>query len=159
MKKLILFLALVLGAGLMSLSTATFAAERASAEEAQKFVKNAVAYLKKHGAQKAFADFADTGNAQFHDRDLYLFVYDFNGYNVAHGNNPKMVGKDLLELRDVNGKPIIRGFIEAVKDNESGWVEYMWPNPITKVIEYKSGYVERVGDLIVGTGIYKPVKK
>jgi hypothetical protein len=88
------------------ISTPSFAeSERATAEEAVKFVKFSVAYLKKHGQKKAFADFADTTNRQFHDRDLYLFVYDFKGNNVAHGNNPKMVGKNLLELRDADGTP------------------------------------------------------
>jgi cytochrome c len=153
-------IAVALGlAALACCAPAAARTERASAEEAVRFVKNAVAYLKKNGSKKAFADFADTRNTQFHDRDLYLFVYDFNGVNVAHGNNPKMVGKNLLELKDADGKPIIRTFIEVAGKNGSGWVEYMWPNPVTKAIEHKSSYIERVGDLIIGAGIYKPVGK
>ncbi|CAN5178439.1 hypothetical protein BH11PSE11_BH11PSE11_18890 [soil metagenome] len=139
--------------------TAALAADRATAEEATAMVKNAIAHMKKQGNEKAFADFADTRNLKWHDRDLYLFVYDFKGMNVAHGNNPKMPGKNLLELKDADGKPIIRSFIEVTEAKGSGWVDYMWPNPVTKAIEIKTSYVERTGDLIVGAGIYKPASK
>jgi cytochrome c len=157
MKKITMAVSLCVAA--LAWSLPAVCAERANAGEAVRFVKNAVSYLKKHGEKKAFADFADTKNAQFHDRDLYLFVYDFNGVNVAHGNNPKMVGKNLLELKDADGKPIIRSFIDVASKKDSGWVEYMWPNPVTKAIEHKSSYIERVGGLIIGAGIYKPVEK
>jgi cytochrome c len=158
MEKLIA--AIVLGLSTLTFSTSAGAgSERATSQEAVRFVKNAVAYLKKHGEKKAFADFADVPNKQFHDRDLYLFVYDFNGNNVAHGNNPKMVGKNLLDLKDADGKPIIRSFIEVANTKGSGWVEYMWPNPVTKAIEHKSSYIEKVDNLIIGAGIYKPVAK
>jgi signal transduction histidine kinase len=157
MRKLIQAMVLCIGGLAFSVSAADV--ERANSEEAVRFVKNAVAYLKKNGETKAFADFADIKNAQFHDRDLYLFVYDFKGINVAHGNNPKMVGKNLLEMKDADGTPIIRSFIEVAGTKGSGWVDYMWPNPVTKAIENKSSYIERVGDLIIGAGIYRPVKK
>jgi cytochrome c len=151
--------AVALCASAMVLCIPAMGAERATAKEAQAFVKNAVAYLKKHGEKKAFADFADIKNAQFHDRDLYLFVYDLNGVNVAHGNNPKMVGKNLREMKDADGTPIIKTFIDVANVKGSGWVDYMWPNPVTKVIEHKSSYIERVGNLIIGAGIYRPVPK
>ncbi len=154
-----LIASIALGLAVLTWSAPAASGERATADEAVRFVKNAVAYLKKNGSKKAFADFSDTKNAQFHDRDLYLFVYDFNGVNVCHGNNPKMVGKNLRELKDADGKPIIRSFIDLASAKQSGWVEYMWPNPVTKAIEHKSSYIERVDGLIIGAGIYKPVKK
>lgn len=131
------------------------AADRGSAEEAVAMVNKAATYLKENGKDKAFAEFSNTGNKQFHDRDLYIYVYDMNGICVSHGNNPKMVGKDLLDMKDNNGKAIIRGFIDVANTKGKGWVDYKWPNPVTKAVESKSGYVEKVGDLIVGSGIYK----
>lgn len=127
-----------------------------SADEAVAMVKRAVAHMKKAGKAKAFADFADPANTQFHDRDLYIFVYDMDGTAVAHGNNPKMVGKNLVDMKDIDGKFIIRGFIDVAKSKGSGWVDYKWPNPVTKNVEAKSSYVEKTEDnLIVGAGIYK----
>ena len=131
------------------------AAERGSGDEAVAMVKKAIAYMKEHGKEKAFAEFGNPGNATFHDRDLYIFVYDMNGNNVAHGNNPKMVGKNLLEMKDHDGKFIIKGFIDVANTKGKGWVDYKWPNPVTKAVEQKSGYIEKVDNLIVGSGIYK----
>ena len=137
-------------------ANAAFAAgERGTADEAVAMVKKAVAYMKEHGKDKAFAAFADTNNKEFHDRDLYLFVYDFNGVAVAHGNNPKMVGKNLIDMKDSDGKAIIRGFIDIANTKGKGWFDYKWPNPVTKAVEQKSGYVEKVDGLIIGSGIYK----
>ncbi|WP_136418605.1 MULTISPECIES: cache domain-containing protein [Oxalobacteraceae] len=140
---------------LMLAAGVTAAAERASADEAVAMVKKAVAYMKEVGKDKAFAEFGNPSNTQFHDRDLYIFVYDMNGNNVAHGNNPKMVGKNLLEMKDNDGRYIIKSFIEVSKAKGKGWVDYKWPNPITKAVESKSSYVEKVDGLIVGAGIYK----
>jgi len=153
MKKL--FTAIMLGLFAIGHSGGASASEKGTADEAVAMVKKAVAYMKENGKEKAFAEFANPGNTQFHDRDLYIFVYDMNGINVAHGNNPKMVGKNLLELKDHEGKYIIKGFIEVVNAKGKGWVDYKWPNPVTKAIEQKSGYVEKVDNLIVGSGIYK----
>ncbi|HJV86261.1 MAG TPA: cache domain-containing protein [Noviherbaspirillum sp.] len=140
---------------LMLAASIAAAAERGSADEAMAMVKKAVAYMKDVGKDKAFAEFGNTANTQFHDRDLYIFVYDMHGNNVAHGNNPKMVGKNLLEMKDNDGKYIIKGFIDVTKAKGKGWVDYKWPNPVTKAVESKSSYVEKVDDLIVGAGIYK----
>lgn len=141
----------------LALSNNVIAADqKGSADEAVAMVKKAVAYLKANGKEKAFAEFANLSNHQFHDRDLYIFVYDFNGVAVAHGNNPKMVGKNLLEMKDNEGTFIIKGFIDVAKTKGKGWVDYKWPNPVTKALEQKSGYIEKTdGDLIVGSGIYK----
>jgi signal transduction histidine kinase len=137
-------------------STAVGQSTRGSADEATAMAKRAVAEIKKVGRESAFREIADTDNKQFHEKDLYVFVYDIHGIAVAHGNNPKMVGKNLLELKDVNGVPIIRNFIDTVNAKGSGWVDYQWPNPVTKAIEKKSSYVEKADqDLIVGVGIYK----
>ncbi|WP_334189915.1 cache domain-containing protein [Noviherbaspirillum sp.] len=136
-------------------SAAIASGERGSADEAVAMVKKAVSYMKANGKDKAFAEFANPANTEFHDRDLYVFVYDMNGNNVSHGNNPKMVGKNLLEMKDHEGKYIIKGFIEVANAKGKGWVDYKWPNPVTKAVESKSGYIEKVDNLIVGSGIYK----
>jgi cytochrome c len=141
--------------GFSLLSTPAWSADKGSADEAVAMVKKAAAMIKAEGKEKAFAAFADPANKDFHDRDLYVFVYDLNGVNLAHGNNPKMVGKNLLELKDQEGKPLIRQMVDVAKTKGKGWVDYKWPNPVTKAIEAKSSYVEKVDDMLVGSGIYK----
>ncbi|WP_420473320.1 cache domain-containing protein [Noviherbaspirillum sp. ST9] len=154
MKALFKGVALVAFAGFMASSAV--AADRGTAEEASALVKKAVAYIKANGKEKAVAAINDP-KGPFVDRDLYIFVYDMKGNNVAigNGNASKMNGKNMLEMRDADGKYIIKGFIDILGTKNSGWFDYKWPNPVTKAVEAKSSYVEKVDDLIVGSGIYK----
>jgi cytochrome c len=131
------------------------AADKGSKDEAVAMVKKAVALVKSDGKEKAFAAFADPANTAFHDRDLYIYVYDFNGVALAHGNNPKMVGKSLIGLKDNEGKLMIKEMIDVAKTKGSGWVDFKWPNPVTKTVELKSGYVEKVDDFLIGSGAYR----
>lgn len=150
-----LFGSLMLSLGLLASSTTLAAADRGTPEEAVAMVKKAVALVKAEGKDKAFAAISDPANKTFHDRDLYIYVYDLNGVALAHGNNPKMVGKPLITLKDYEGKPMIKEMVDVVKAKGSGWVDFKWPNPVTKTVESKSGYVERVDDFLIGSGAYK----
>lgn len=151
MKAFLSGVALVFGA----LALPAMASDKASANDAIKMVKKAAALVKSDGKEKAFAAFADPANKDFHDRDLYVYVYDMNGVSLAHGTNPKMVGKNLLNMKDNEGKPMIQEMVKVAKEKGSGWVDYKWPNPVTKAVEAKSGYVERVDDILIGSGVYK----
>lgn len=131
-----------------------WAADQGTPAEAEAMVKRAVVYIKANGADKAYEEF--TNGKSFKDRDLYVIVYDLNGKNLAQGANPKLVGKDLIGLKDADGKPIIQLFVDLAKTKGKGWVEgYKFLNPVTQKIEGKAMYLERVGDTLVGCGIYK----
>lgn len=139
--------------GLM-MSTATHAADQGTAAEAEAMVKKAVAYIKTNGPEKAYEEF--TNGKSFKDRDLYIIVYDLNGKNLAQGANPKLVGKDLIGLKDPDGKPLIQMFVDLAKTKGKGWVEgYKFLNPVSQKIEGKAMYLERMGETLVGCGIYK----
>jgi len=131
-----------------------FAADKGSADDAVALVKKAAAHLNGAGKDKAMADFNDP-KGQFVVKDLYVFVNDMNGNTLAHGGNPKLVGKNVMDLKDADGKPFIREMYDVAKSKGKGWVDYKWVNPVTKNIDAKSTYVEKVGETIVGSGIYK----
>jgi len=147
--------ATALGITLLAASACSYAADKGSPEEAMAMVKKAVSLIKSEGKEKAYAAISDPANTTFHDRDMYIYVYDMNGVAMAHGNNPKMVGKHLIDLKDNEGKPMIKEMIELAKTKGKGWVDFKWPNPVTKSVESKSGYIEKVDDVLVGSGIYK----
>jgi cytochrome c len=151
MKKI--FAAIVTGLFAMAINTAAFAAEQGSADDATAMVKKAVAFLKANGKEKALAEF-NNQSGQFKDRDLYIFVQDMKGKMLAHGGNDKLIGKDLLELKDADGKFFVKNMIE-VAGKGKGWVDYKWTNPSTKAIDQKSSYIEKYEDVFVGCGIYK----
>jgi signal transduction histidine kinase len=137
------------------LAAPAYSAEKGTPNEAMAMVKKAVALIKSDGKEKAFAAISDPNNKDFHDRDLYIYVYDLNGVAVAHGVNQKLVGKNLLDMKDNEGKAMIQEMVKVAKEKGSGWVDFKWPNPVSKVVESKSGYVEKAGDVLVGSGIYK----
>lgn len=130
-----------------------------SADEAVSLVKRAVAFVKANGTEKAYAEFSNP-KGQFVDRNLYIFVYDLNGVSLAigNGNAARMVGKNLLDMRDAEGNSLIKGLIDVAKSKGQGWYDYKWPNPVSKAVEQKSSYVERLGDTLIGCGIYKSAK-
>lgn len=138
---------------LMLLNLPVFAAEHGTANEAKAMVQKALDAMKKHGVDATIAEI-NKRDGQYQDKDLYIVVYDVNGKNLAH-LNPKMVGKDMMDLTDVDGKFFIRERIELVKTKGKGWQDYKFINPTTKQIEPKSMYVEKYENVIVGCGIYK----
>jgi signal transduction histidine kinase len=144
--------ALVLALGVMP---AIAEEKQGTAAEATAMVGKAIAYLKKNGREKAFAEF-NNPKGQFTDRDLYVVVYDTKGKVLAHGANAKLIGKDLIDLRDVDGKYFVKERVEMMsKPDAKGWQDYKFMNPVTKQIEPKSMYLVRYEDMIVGCGIYK----
>ncbi|SHG65357.1 cache domain-containing protein [Massilia sp. CF038] len=138
----------------LALAAQAVAADKGTAAEAVALVQKAGAFLKANGKEKAYAEFNNPAGS-FKDRDLYIIVYDLKGVNAAHGANPKMIGKDLIDLKDADGVPIVRNFIELANTKGKGWVDYKWPNPVSKAIEAKSTYIEKHGDVLIGAGIYK----
>jgi signal transduction histidine kinase len=130
------------------------AAERGTAAEAEALVKKAIAFIKANGKDKAFAEFGNS-KGQFTMKDLYIFVYDMNGKVMAHGQNPKMVGKEMIDMKDADGKEFVKERVEIAKSKGKGWQDYKFTNPQTKQIEPKSSYIEKYEDMIVGCGIYK----
>jgi signal transduction histidine kinase len=118
-------------------------------------VKRVQDKFRNDGAEATFKAVTDQSTKEFHDRDLYPFIYDLTGLNVAHGARPALVGKNLISLKDQDGKHLIRDMITIATTSGSGWVDYKWPNPITNKIEDKSSYVEKLGDYFVGVGVYR----
>ena len=127
----------------------------ASKDEAVAMVKKGVAYIKAHAGDKAYADISDKGNAEFHHQDLYLTVYALDGTVKAHGANAKMIGKNLIDLKDIDGKAFVRERVELAQTHANFWQEYKFTNPENKKIEPKSMYCERLSDTVVCGGIYK----
>jgi signal transduction histidine kinase len=131
---------------------------RATQAEAVAMVKKAIAQYKRDGAQKTFADIMDL-HGGYRSKDLYVWVTDLNtGFTVAHGVNPRMLGKNLTYIRDADGRAFVLNLQKFARAGQSGWVDYKWPNPVSNVIESKTTYVEPLGNLAFCAGVYQPAK-
>ncbi len=150
--KLALMLSLALSVG----ASGVLAAEGgATKDEAVAMVKKGVGHVKSVGKDKAYADISDKANAEFHHADLYLVVYGLDGTVRAHGANAKMINKNLIELKDIDGKLFVKERVDMAKAQGTFWQDYKFTNPETKKIEPKSMYCEKLDDSVVCGGIYK----
>ena len=135
---------------LVGLALPAHAEERGTRDEAKSMSVSAASFLTANGKDKAFAAF-DDGTDGFKNKDLYVFAYDLTGTCLAHGLNKALIGKNLIGLKDVDGKPLIA---EIVAVTAPAWVDYKWKNPQTGAIELKHAYIVRAGDVVVGVGAY-----
>jgi len=148
-------LSVIAAAAFLTLAGSASASENGTKDEAVAMVKRVEAMFAKDGADATFKAVSDKSAAEFHDRDLYPFVYDMKGDCVAHGARPALIGKNLIDLKDQDGKYLIREMVAIAQSPGSGWIDYKWPNPLTNKIEDKTSFVEKMGDYFVGVGVYK----
>ena len=133
----------------------TSAGSAVTADEAKHFAERAASHVKDVGKDKAFADFsrADGG---YVDGELYIFCQAEDGTVVAHGGNPAIVGKNMLAVKDPDGKAPNAEMNRIGLTQGAGWYDFRWPNPATKQIQQKSAYVIKIDQhTICGSGYYK----
>lgn len=138
------------------MSAALAQSKPATKAEAEALVAKAVAHIKKVGPEKAYDEFTN-GGMPWKDRELYVIVYDLTGKNLAHGANAKLVGKDLIGLKDPDGKPLNKMLVDLAKEKGKGWSdEFKFRNPTTDKLQRRIVYVERLGETFVGVGVFLP---
>jgi len=119
-------------------------------------VKDAVGHVEKIG-DAAFPLFRDR-TGPFLAKDAYVFVIDPNGVELVNPAFPSLEGRNLLDVKDTQGKHLVREMLEVAETRGSGWVDYMWPKPGDSVSTQKSTYVSRANVagkwLLVGCGVY-----
>jgi cytochrome c len=126
------------------------------AEDVRALAERAVAHLQDVGLERGFIDITRPDGG-FVQGDLYVFCDDVDGVGLAHGGNPKLVGKAMIAIRDPDGTPTTAEIIRVAKTQGRGWVEYLWPNPATGRIQRKVTYVIQVDPRTVcASGYYKP---
>ena len=122
-----------------------------SKDEAVAMVKKGVAYLRTHGKKAGYAEITREGS-QFKDRDLYLVVYALDGLVLAHGQNHKMVNKNLIGLRDIDGKAYIRETVERARNEDRFWMDHKFTSPVTRQLHPMRMYCERLDDAVICSG-------
>ena len=131
------------------------AADANKADQAKALAERALGHIRDVGREQAFADFTRPDGG-FVDGELYIFCQDVSGVVVAHGGNPKIVGRNMADVRGPDGRLANVEINQLGLSKGSGWLEFRWPNPATKRIELKAAYVLKVDDQTVcGSGYYK----
>jgi len=124
-------------------------------------VDAAAATIRQDGLTSACAQFAQK-NSRWYFGQYYLFVYSLDGTAVCHAASPSLVGKNLMGLRDMNGKPIVRFITDVGKQprpDAAGWVFYLWQEQAQLGPSWKSAYLRKVETngttYVVGSGLYQ----
>lgn len=123
-------------------------------DDAISMVQDAAKFLKANGREKALQE-CGKSDGKWVKGELYVFAYDFQGVIVAHPKNAKLVGKNMLEVPDVDGKLFRKDIVDAARTKGSGWVDYKYKNPESGKIEDKTTYLLKAGDVIFCCGIYR----
>jgi signal transduction histidine kinase len=123
------------------------------------FVESAAKIFSQKGTE-SFAKFSDKGSKWFKG-NKYLFIYDFEGKCIFHPIEKEFVGKNMIDMCDMNGKPVIRFIINIASNTlkPKGWVHYLWAESDEFFPFWKSAYIVRVEDpqgkpYAIGSGTY-----
>lgn len=86
----------------------------------------------------------------------YVFIYTFDGINIADPILKHNAGKNLINFKDPNGKLVIKELIEVSKNPEGGYVNYVWNKPTTGTLVSKISYAASFQpyEWMVGSGVY-----
>lgn len=135
---------------------AAFAGQAASLEEAKAFGKKAAAYVEANGKDRGIAEIGNP-KGKFVKGDMFVTLLDTNGNYLANPVNSILVGQNHLNLRDADGRPFVNEMIEIVRTKGGGWVTYRFTHPVTKKLQLKKAWVQRVEgtDLFTICGIFQ----
>jgi methyl-accepting chemotaxis protein len=109
----------------------------ASAEDAQKRAQARVASMR-------------YGNGD------YFFITDLQGKILMHGATAALVGKDMSDTKDTNGKRFMAEMIDVVRQKNAGFVDYSWAKPGSEKPQPKLSYAAGFAPWgwVVSTGVY-----
>jgi methyl-accepting chemotaxis protein len=91
-----------------------------------------------------------------YDKDDYFWINDLQPRMIMHPMKAELDGKDLSDNKDPNGKRLFVAFVEKVKAEGAGFVDYYWPKPGQTKPVPKISYVKGFPQWgwIIGSGIY-----
>ena len=103
--------------------------------------------------------FAKIASEEFYQGEQYVFVMGTKGRILVHPAKPELVGKIQTDIKNDEGREVIKEIIAAVKTADSAWLEYTWPKPGAVAESAKRSYIRKVGSpkgspFIVGAGYY-----
>lgn len=144
---------IMLGAFALMSAGAVNAQDFGTRADAEKMLKAAVASAKSN--KLVLFDEINKQDAKWRYKDIYPVAFDLKGEVLAHGTQPKLVGKDFSGMKDPDGKEFIRDGLDLANTKSTFSVQYRYTDPVTKKVLPKELFCERVDDFLVCAGIYK----
>ena len=94
-------------------------------------------------------------SAMIYGDEGFFFVYDYDGTALVNPRQTDMINRDLTELRDSRGTPVVSDLIEIARQGD-GYLTHLWPKPSTgqeaEMITYVTSFPS--WRWAVGTGVF-----
>lgn len=86
----------------------------------------------------------------------YYFILDADGRILLNPMHPNLEGQQTIDLRDEDGRFVIREMISIVTQRQTGFYEYVWARPDTDTPGRKLSYIRDFSPFgwVIGTGEY-----
>ena len=124
------------------------------AEATQDYVSRAIALYQSDGLDATVAFYNSQQSLEGH---FYLFLIGADDNYLAHPIFPHLIGTDVKDVVGSDGQELGKEIAQATEDGI--WVEYLWPNPVTRVEEPKTTWAVRHDGLIFASGYYTSVEE
>ncbi len=87
----------------------------------------------------------------------YFWINDMHPHIIMHPYRQDLEGRDTTDLTDPTGKHLFLAFVDKVRQEGAGYVDYQWqwqdnPNKIVDKISYVKGFTP--WGWVIGTGVY-----
>ena len=139
----------------LALAAGNAFADEPTEKDAIALVEKGVAFMKAKGKDEMMKAI-NSKDPSFYKGELYLHMRDpKTATMLAHPANPALIGKDLLDVPDTNGKLFRREIVKLAAKDGKGWVDYTYKNPANGKVEPKNTYFMKVDDVLLEAGIYK----
>lgn len=85
----------------------------------------------------------------------YVWLHDYNN-NMIYHPDPELNGKDLSNLKDPNGIPIISELTKLCREKGEGFLKHSWKIPGQEIMRPKISFAKAIPrhNWIVATGLY-----
>jgi len=121
--------------------------------EVRRWVQKAIAFYENSSKEETLSRIADP-KGPFIDGERYIFALDLEGKLLAHPFSRRLVGRNLMDLRDSEGRNFIRKLLTKAKNRGYGFIGYMWQAPNSQDELYKTIFFERVDGMVLCSGFY-----
>jgi cytochrome c len=132
-----------------------YSEEMATPMEVMDKVKLAIKLINDEGEEAALPKIRDK-KGPFVWKDSYVYVLHMDGMMVAHPYQPELEGVNQIGLKDVKDKAFFVEMYDLAKENDSGWIDYLWVKPNRLSPSLKVAFFAKVPgkNIICLAGIY-----
>lgn len=161
----VLFLLTLFLLVLPALESTLLSQRRETIRQLNEVAWSALAFYQKKEEQGALSRQAAQAAAIEHVKNLrygvdskdYFWINDMVPRLIMHPYRPDLVGRDVSEFADPDGKKLFKEFVTVVRKNGSGYVDYKWQwmDEPERIVQ-KISFVKRFPpwNWVIGTGLY-----